>query len=129
MPESAARDESDRPRGRLRRDRGAGRRGQQRQGRRSRKLAGRPPARSSSAGGGLDDHRRAPLPGSAEAYVAEATGADGTPVVLKVMVDPDGVRAEPECDLGTLMRADPVELLLGEPRDRAQRLAELTGPM
>ena len=43
------------------------------------------------------------------------------------LVDPDGVLAERECDLGTLMRGDPVELLTGDPRDRAWRLARLTG--
>ena len=43
------------------------------------------------------------------------------------LVDPDGVLAEPECDLGSLMRGDPVELVAGDPRDRAQWLAELTG--
>ncbi|HUY24894.1 MAG TPA: aminoglycoside phosphotransferase family protein, partial [Candidatus Saccharimonadales bacterium] len=43
------------------------------------------------------------------------------------LVDPEGLVAEPECDLGTLMRGDPVELLGGDPRERAQRLAELTG--
>lgn len=44
-----------------------------------------------------------------------------------VLVDPDGLRAEPEYDLGVMMREDPVELLDGDPRDRAHLLAELTG--
>lgn len=44
-----------------------------------------------------------------------------------VLVDPDGLRAEPEYDLGVLMREDPVELLDGDPYDRALLLAELTG--
>lgn len=44
-----------------------------------------------------------------------------------VLVDPDGHRAEPEYDLGVMMREDPVELLDGDPRDRAHLLAELTG--
>ncbi|WP_307834811.1 aminoglycoside phosphotransferase family protein [Paractinoplanes lichenicola] len=39
------------------------------------------------------------------------------------LVDPDGVWAEPECDLGVLMREDPVELMAGDPWDRAHRLA------
>ena len=43
------------------------------------------------------------------------------------LVDPDGLLAEPECDLGTLMRGDPVELLAGDPCDRAWRLAGYSG--
>lgn len=43
------------------------------------------------------------------------------------LVDPDGLLAEPECDLGTVMRGDPVELLQGDPRERARRLGARTG--
>jgi streptomycin 6-kinase len=43
------------------------------------------------------------------------------------LVDPDGLLAEAEYDLGILMREDPVELLLGDPEDRASRLAARTG--
>lgn len=43
------------------------------------------------------------------------------------LVDPDGLLAEPECDLGTVMRGDPVELLQGHPSERARRLAARTG--
>ncbi len=43
------------------------------------------------------------------------------------LVDPDGLLAEAECDLGVLMREDPVELLIGEPRSRARWLARRTG--
>jgi streptomycin 6-kinase len=43
------------------------------------------------------------------------------------LVDPDGLLAEPEYDLGVLMREDPVELLQGEPFDRAELLADWTG--
>ena len=39
------------------------------------------------------------------------------------LVDPDGLLAEAECDLGVLMREDPVELLHGDPRERARWLA------
>jgi streptomycin 6-kinase len=39
------------------------------------------------------------------------------------LVDPDGLMAEPEYDLGVLMREDPEELLVGDPRERARRLA------
>ncbi len=43
------------------------------------------------------------------------------------LVDPDGLLAEAEYDLGVIMREDPVELLAGDPRDRSRRLARLTG--
>jgi streptomycin 6-kinase len=43
------------------------------------------------------------------------------------LVDPDGVLAEPEYDLGVLMREDPAELLTGDPRDRARWLAARCG--
>jgi streptomycin 6-kinase len=43
------------------------------------------------------------------------------------LVDPDGLLAEPEYDLGVLMREDPVELMAGDPWDRAHWLAERTG--
>lgn len=43
------------------------------------------------------------------------------------LVDPAGLLAEPEYDLGTLMRGDPVELLAGDPLDRAHWLTALTG--
>lgn len=43
------------------------------------------------------------------------------------LVDPDGLLAEAEYDLGILMREDPVELLHGDPWDRARHLAARTG--
>jgi streptomycin 6-kinase len=43
------------------------------------------------------------------------------------LVDPDGLLAEAEYDLGILMRGDPVELLAGDPFDRALWLAARTG--
>jgi streptomycin 6-kinase len=43
------------------------------------------------------------------------------------LIDPDGVLAEPECDLGILMRGDPVELLETDPRERARWLAARSG--
>jgi streptomycin 6-kinase len=43
------------------------------------------------------------------------------------LIDPDGLLAEPECDLGTVMRGDPVELLQGDPRERAWRLGARMG--
>jgi streptomycin 6-kinase len=42
------------------------------------------------------------------------------------LVDPDGLLAEAEYDLGILMREDPLDLLRGDPRERAWRLAELS---
>jgi streptomycin 6-kinase len=43
------------------------------------------------------------------------------------LIDPDGLLAEAEYDMGILMREDPIELLEGEPRERARRLAQRTG--
>lgn len=43
------------------------------------------------------------------------------------LIDPDGLLAEPEYDLGIIMREDPIELLEGDPWERAHRLAALTG--
>ena len=43
------------------------------------------------------------------------------------LVDPDGLLAEPEYDLGIVMREDPTELVAGNPWARAERLAALTG--
>jgi len=47
------------------------------------------------------------------------------------LIDPDGLVAEPEYDLGVLLREDPEELLAdiaaGRPRHRAEWLAEQTG--
>ncbi len=42
------------------------------------------------------------------------------------LVDPDGLIAERECDLGVLMREDPVELVMGDPYERARWLANRT---
>ena len=43
------------------------------------------------------------------------------------LVDPDGLLAEAEYDLGIIMREDPVELLDGDPHERALWLARRTG--
>ncbi|HEX8581521.1 MAG TPA: aminoglycoside phosphotransferase family protein [Acidimicrobiales bacterium] len=43
------------------------------------------------------------------------------------LVDPDGLLAEAEYDLGIVMREDPVELLAGDPHERARRLAARCG--
>ena len=42
------------------------------------------------------------------------------------LVDPDGLVAEPEYDLGIIMREDPLDLLDGDPRERARWLAART---
>jgi streptomycin 6-kinase len=43
------------------------------------------------------------------------------------LVDPDGLLAEPEYDLGIVMREDPEEMLHGDPYERARWLARRTG--
>jgi streptomycin 6-kinase len=43
------------------------------------------------------------------------------------LIDPDGLHAEAEYDLGVMMRQDPIELLQGDPFARARWLAHLTG--
>lgn len=43
------------------------------------------------------------------------------------LIDPDGLLAEAEYDLGVMMREDPVELLQGDPWERARKLAAWTG--
>jgi streptomycin 6-kinase len=43
------------------------------------------------------------------------------------LIDPDGLLAEPEYDLGVLLRGDPVELMQGDPTERAGWLAHRTG--
>jgi streptomycin 6-kinase len=49
-----------------------------------------------------------------------AVSGDGNEFKL---VDPDRSLAEPQCDLGVLMREDPVELIRENPRRRAEELA------
>jgi streptomycin 6-kinase len=43
------------------------------------------------------------------------------------LVDPDGLLAEPEYDLGIIMREDPLDLLGDDPHERARWLAARTG--
>ena len=43
------------------------------------------------------------------------------------LVDPDGLLAEPEYDLGIIMREDPLDLLTGDAHERARWLAARTG--
>ncbi len=59
--------------------------------------------------------------------VGETVGGSGSGPAGFTLVDPDGLVAEPACDLGVLMREDPVELVTGDPMNRARTLAALTG--
>jgi streptomycin 6-kinase len=43
------------------------------------------------------------------------------------LIDPDGLLTEAEYDLGVLLRGDPVELVQGDPMERARWLAARTG--
>ncbi len=43
------------------------------------------------------------------------------------LVDPDGLIADAEYDTGIIMREDPLEAMVGDPRDRAHWLASRTG--
>jgi streptomycin 6-kinase len=52
---------------------------------------------------------------------------DDDPRTGYALIDPDGLLAEPEYDLGVMMREDPVELMDGDPWDRARWLAAQTG--
>ncbi|HEU4349327.1 MAG TPA: aminoglycoside phosphotransferase family protein [Actinoplanes sp.] len=69
-----------------------------------------------------DDTKAVLVHGDVHQWNALRTGDGGFK-----LVDPDGLRAEPEYDLGVLMREDPVELMAGDPWDRAYRLAGRTG--
>jgi len=65
-----------------------------------------------------DDERAVLVHGDVHEW--NALQADGGGFKL---VDPDGLLAEAEYDLGVLMREDPVELLHGDPHERARWLA------
>jgi streptomycin 6-kinase len=68
-----------------------------------------------------DDERARLVHGDVHEWNALRAGSDFK------LVDPDGLLAEPEYDLGVLMREDPLELLAGDPFDRAELLAKLSG--
>jgi streptomycin 6-kinase len=68
-----------------------------------------------------DDERAVLVHGDVHQWNALAAG-DGFK-----FVDPDGLVAEAEYDLGIIMREDPVELLDGDPHERAYYLASCTG--
>jgi streptomycin 6-kinase len=68
-----------------------------------------------------DDERSVLVHGDVHQWNTLAAGEDFK------LVDPDGLLAEPEYDLGIIMREDPVELLAGDPHERARWLAARTG--
>lgn len=68
-----------------------------------------------------DDERAVLVHGDVHQWNALEAGADFR------LVDPDGLLAEAEYDLGVLMREDPEELLRGDPYERARWLATRTG--
>lgn len=68
-----------------------------------------------------DDERTVLVHGDVHQWNALAAGAEFK------LIDPDGLLAEAEYDLGILMREDPVELLDGDPMARARWLARRCG--
>jgi streptomycin 6-kinase len=64
-----------------------------------------------------DDERAVLVHGDVHQWNALQAGSDFK------LVDPDGLLAEAEYDMGVLMREDPVELLQGDPHQRARWLA------
>ena len=73
----------------------------------------------------LREHRRCLLvqwPAAGDAQHPDRSPPDGCR-----LVDPDGYLAEPEYDLGVLMREDPEDLLARDPRDRSRWLAHRCG--
>ena len=68
-----------------------------------------------------DDERARLVHGDAHQWNALQAG-DGFK-----LVDPDGLLAEPEYDLGVVLRDDPQELMTGDPEEGARRLAARTG--
>jgi streptomycin 6-kinase len=69
-----------------------------------------------------DDERAVLVHGDVHQWNALQAGGGGFR-----LVDPDGLLAEAEYDLGVLMREDPVELLHGDPHQRARWLAARCG--
>jgi streptomycin 6-kinase len=69
-----------------------------------------------------DDERSVLVHGDVHAWNALDAGAGRFK-----LVDPDGLLAEPEYDLGILMREDPEDLMSGDPYRRAAWLADRTG--
>jgi streptomycin 6-kinase len=68
-----------------------------------------------------DDERAVLVHGDVHEWNALESGDGFT------LVDPDGLVAEPELDLGVMLREDPVELVAGDPWDRAHALVARCG--
>jgi streptomycin 6-kinase len=68
-----------------------------------------------------DDERSVLVHGDVHQWNTLAAGDDFK------LVDPDGLLAEAEYDLGIIMREDPLELMAGDPYERARALAARTG--
>jgi streptomycin 6-kinase len=68
-----------------------------------------------------DDERAALVHGDVHQWNALDSGAGFK------LIDPDGLLAEREYDLGVLMPEDPMELRTGDPRERSRRLARRHG--
>jgi streptomycin 6-kinase len=68
-----------------------------------------------------DDERARLVHGDVHQHNALARG-DGF-----ALIDPDGLLAEPEYDLGVILREDPLESLRDDPQGAARRLAARTG--
>lgn len=68
-----------------------------------------------------DDERAVLVHGDVHQWNALESGRGFT------LVDPDGLLAEAEYDLGILMREDPIELMVDDPQERARWLADRTG--
>jgi streptomycin 6-kinase len=73
-----------------------------------------------------DDERAVLVHGDLHQWNTLRAGGPGGADGFK-LIDPDGLRAEPEHDLGVVMREDPVELMAGDPHVRARWLAARTG--
>jgi len=69
-----------------------------------------------------DDERAVLVHGDVHQWNALQTSGGGFK-----LVDPDGLLAEAEYDMGILMREDPLELLRGDPHERARWLAARCG--
>ena len=72
-----------------------------------------------------DDERAVLVHGDVHQWNVLEAGADVKPGFK--LVDPDGLLAEAEYDLGIVMREDPVELRHGDPGERARWLARRCG--
>jgi streptomycin 6-kinase len=73
-----------------------------------------------------DDERAVLVHGDVHEWNALESSEGGGGSGFK-LIDPDGLRAEAEYDLGIMMREDPLELMTGDPQERARWLARRCG--